>query len=545
MGAVARALLVALLLTSVAHAAPADDPTATVKVTYEAPRALLVELRVPLAWHRADLPYVELELFETPFKRPGGAAQFIKLLDQSGAERPFVARVDQPGATLALRYRVHLDHVEAEPTTGPDDVPHATPHGWFLTGRAFLPQAIRTPEGKRLDVAATLELVGFPGKLVSTAGDGPSLRAASLAALRDAVYYSGDFVDTVIQPVPRVRLLSSDFSIAELAPLGTLVARTLALATKRFGPPVQLHVLLIVDRNRWTQVEGGVIGRAVNLLVRSPPTGRVTELPGTVVVHELLHLWHTSAQMWLGEGVVRLWEIEFRILLDQLDDAAALEELSLLWDRYAAEATGRSIRPATSSWVYHGGALLALCAAGPKRALDSLESIAALRDESGQLHSERWLGALAARDPAVAVRLLAQLDQPGPIDMRACLSPLGIEATSQSYSGFTPRALALKILRAPGLSTQSPTILKRLPDSPFETGDELVACNGARVPSLNTLDWLLRDARAGDEVRCTVRRADGERAVRFSFPALEATDRATHQRLQLARPARRGASWPH
>jgi predicted metalloprotease with PDZ domain len=528
--------------TAVAPVQKYSEPRARLRARLEPgakPPHLDVTLSLPLAWTKLELRSLELRFREEAFRaRAGGYAAFVRGLDQRGRELAWSGIRPAPGPELVVRYRVKLEHAAADPVVGVDEVPHATSGGWFLNGRAFVPHIVAsTTEGeKTLDLESELVLELPPGwKLASSApGEGPRRRAESLAALRDAIYYGGSFSERrLVHGDVAVRLITSDYSDAELAPLADLAERTLALGTALLGPLPRDELLIVYDRASGRA--GGVVGRGVTLLHSEPPSSRATSPMGLVVVHELAHLWNTADAMWLREGFARYFELVLANRLDRAGPRALAEALLDAYRAYEQSIGQRALGAATDTVAYHGGATLAFCLDGELRVQkSSLFALHRAVREGGGLGARSFLDALRGRSAPLAERAEQRLAHRGAFDAADCFRNAGFRLAATRYLGFTAEALAVDVLRVGGHETSSARVYRLPEGSPFEEGDSIVSAQGKRVERMHDVDRWLAAVPAGRRFRLEVQRGSARHAIELEMPALGPEARETHRVLTLA-----------
>ncbi len=504
-----------------------------------------VTLTLPLHWVKQPFTALKLRFREEEFRKGrSGYARFVDRIHDDGAYRPWTDEFARPdGKVLTANYRIRLDHHLFDPVVGLDEVPHPTASGWFLNGRAMLP-SIRIVLGdgaeKELDLNAVMTLT-FPDGWASISsvgeGAGPEWRADALSSLRNALYYAGTFARTEVRSGrSRVEVVSQDFSAAELKPLEELVSRTLAQGTTVLGELPEERLLLIYDRG--TERAGGVVGRGVSLLYDRAPDARASSPMGTVVVHELVHLWNRADAWWLNEGLTRYFEVVLSLRIDGASPAEAGRRLANLASRYLATSSGASVAEARGGEAYAAGALFAFCvdvelrkhgsslpavhrrvrqAAGPGNALGADVFL-------------RAIGETSAETLKVARRLFAL---PGPVDVVPCMKQAGYRVRSTTVSSFTAEALALSVLGITSHDLETATVLRALPASALKPGDVITQVGKRRVSSMDDVSEALATARTGTTVPLVVTRGQEEVTVRLVVPELPAQSRRRHVRIDV------------
>lgn len=515
-------------------AAPAHDSAPgpiTIAARLDA-GALHVTLRLPRAALPAGAKRVEWVFMREEFgARPGGYADFAARITPSG-DAPWEPAFDLGDADFELRYRVDLRHHEADPKHGLDAVPRPTGGGWQLVGRAFVP--LLKVDGVLLDLPAELALdLPADWARVDTLPAAPRLRD-----LADAVYYLGRFArDELVHGAVAVQLVSSDMSPEARAGLRRLVERTLDAGEALLGPLPPGRRLLVYDR-RERGFDGGVIGEAVTVLSSTPALDRAISPEGAIVVHELVHLWIGASAPWFSEGFTRYFQTRIQARLDDDPDLDATRRLVRRHDAYARAVGTRPLAGLDDDLAYDGGASLAYCLDTDLRTrgrdLESLFRAARERAREADRAFPTDLDLAAAldlADPTAAAALRQQLAAPGPIDLQPCLQRAGYRSQRRQYVGYSARAIALDILKAPSYSAQRAEFYQVRDGSIFRPGDILRAIDGRPVELVGDIDPLL--ARARRRVDVDVLRDGAPVRLRLDIPRVPAKERETHATLEV------------
>ncbi len=505
-------------------------------------RELDVTLTVPLGWLPREADRVVVRFRNERFRAgPTNYSEFVRSIEPAGNEVPWQDDQTLPrDRVLRLRYRVHLDHAEADPVVGKDEVPHPTSAGWFLNGRAFLPR-LYLPSAEReknLDMDAELVLhVPKSWALESSAGpvEKGHVRAPSLAELHDAIYYTGQFEKHVLKEGNvSITLATTDFSTADLNGLVDLLRRTLALGNRELGPIPPVHLLVVYDRDR--ERAGGVVGRGISLLNDAPPDAKASSSTGVVVVHELMHLWNRADAEWLSEGFTRWLELVMSLRLDNASAQETARRLLSIHDNYARAIGTGSIDKARDSLAYSGGAVLAFCLDADLRADGSslFQVHRAARDKSGvPLSAEGFVAAVDAVSDKSARALRERLAKKGPIDFGACLQRAGYKVRVSEYAGITAEALALDVLHIRGHDTSSAKVLRSEEGSQLRAGDVIELVEGEAVSSMEDIPYLLRKHRLGQRIQLLVRRGHDPVEITLTMPKLPKEARPKQQRYSV------------
>lgn len=517
------------------------EPEFRVTLGFAADGSVRVKLNLPLSWYREDLDWVDLEHFKVEFDDGRGIERFLR----TEAGGPWIPRFPNPGGDLEVVYTLVPGAHEAHPKTGVDEVPHPVRGGYYHNGRSLFPTAVRTPGGKSLDAPTTIQLSAPTGmtlvsSLKPSAENLTEVRASSLAEAANAVYYLGNFRKELLSVgQSKVYIVSSDFDATELEPYVRLAKRMLSMGREVLGPATVEELLLTIDRHPGGGVDGGVTGRGISVLIPDTPDDRALPLPGTVLVHELSHLWNRADAMWLGEGYTRYLDVVFRTRLDGVNEAAALEEFLRLHSGYLASAPG-PLRNASGADAYRGGAMLSLCLDASLRAdgHSLFEAHRVLREQApaGQtmLRADEFRSVVQTLSPVTAAMLDRLLDQPK-IDVVPCFRAAGYAVTVTEYSGFSARALALDVLKVG--SYTGATVATVREGSTFRPGDVVLRSRGKAVRSISELEPLLARAKPGSKMPISVRRAGAETTIRVTIPKLAAADRPSKRLVTVVAPS--------
>lgn len=112
------------------------------------------------------------------------------------------------------------------------------------------------------------------------------------------------------------------------------------------------------------------------------------------------------------------------------------------------------------------------------------------------------------------------LDERGVLDVRECLSAVGMRLGMLRYEEATPEAL-LRVRSAPG----NPPVVER-GGSFFQRGDVIIEVNRRRVRSREDVAWALRDVDTGERFVIVVRRGEGEARTWARRPRVRDRDAA-------------------
>lgn len=503
-------------------------------------RVLDVALTVPLAWLPRDADRVVVRFRNERFRAgPTSYSEFVRGIDAARNEVPWQEEHTlPPDRVLSLRYRVHLEHAAADPVVGVDEVPHATAGGWFLNGRAFVPRLyLPTPaRDKNLDLEAEIALHLPEGYALESSAGAESegrIRTQSLAELHDAIYYTGKFQSKrLTEGSVDVTLVTSDFTAEDLAPLGSLVTRTLRLGAKELGTIPPVHLLLAYDKA--AERAGGVVGRGISLLYEAPPDGRASSPMGVVVVHELMHLWNRADQEWMSEGFTRYLEVMMSLRLDAAEKEEIAERLLSVHDNYARAIGNGTIAQARDSLAYSGGAVIAFCTDADLKADGSSLALVhqAVRKKTGvPLVVDELLNAVDAASKQSGVALRERLTRRGAIDFGKCLRQAGYRVKVTEYAGITAKALALDVLHIRGHDTSTAKVLRVEEGSPFQQGDVIESVEGTPIHSMEGVPYLLRRHRPGQIIHMLVRRGNATVRITLAMPKLAQTARPKQRRF--------------
>ena len=151
-------------------------------------------------------------------------------------------------------------------------------------------------------------------------------------------------------------------------------------------------------------------------------------------------------------------------------------------------------------------------------------------------HRFHSVAPLAAAAAALAPEPRAYLESlvrvAGPIELGPCLARAGYRVERVGYRGYTPRALALELLKVTSYSMQRAEIFKTLEGSAFRAGDIIREVDGAPVDSVPAIEPLL--ARARRRVAVTLLRDGALQTVELPIPRVSPKERARHERLTIA-----------
>ncbi|MGE0789929.1 MAG: hypothetical protein AB7S26_29920 [Sandaracinaceae bacterium] len=468
------------------------------------------------------------------------------------------ASVDRDAGTLTApvvdgvaraRYRVALEHGRHDPVHGIDNAPHPTAGGWSVPGLVVFPSIARIDDGRSLDGIGVVRMRLPEGwSHHHSVGADDASRVEHFGELGQAIHTFGTYdVTRIERGASVVRVVSSDYRAAELAPLSSLITRTLDAGAELLGPLPPGALTIVMDRVG-ASYEGGLVG-TTGIVLSGPDPGslRAHEMPGLIVVHELMHLWSRGETPWLNEGLTRMLEIALGVILEDLGPDEAAAQLGERVERYYATAgTSRRVRgDEAGAWEYEGGLAVLLSVEGELRAAGTsiLDVHRALREQHGLPVTVAALrDALDARVPGLGARLDGWLDHEGPLDLAAPLTALGFEAEATTARRLTPRALIVDVLGVRGLDTTRMTITAVRDGSALEVGDRVLEVNGQRARSLQEMAWALLDVRAGRPFDVVVQRGDGPaRAVRMRMPRLgdDARDEVPRLRIGPGRAAGR------
>lgn len=496
-------------------------------------------LRVRLDLPGSVGPVAQLPFHRGPFGRDGvGYEAFVRTLDG----RPVPDEVEVPPTGLRMEFIVELRHADAEPAAGIDEVPHPTAGGWFLVGRAFLPVVRRA--NVTISVPGRLALHLPEGwELLSSAGYGARVSDSTtfdggLAELRDAFYYTGHFHHRrVTRSGAVVELATADWPESSLDTLEVAVRGVQEFGTRALGPLSASRRLVIYDRLP-QGFAGGVVGRGIAVLASTPPPTRLSSPAGSVLVHELTHQWLVADAWWLGEGLTTYMATLAAAHLDGVSEQAMADATLALAREYLANAGELSVGELTDDRAYSAGATVAFCLdvalhAESHSVPEMLTRARTLTPDGAWMKADTFREVVAAASPVVDTLLEGWLSTRQPIDVAACYRRAGHEVAEVAYSGYTMRAIALDILKAPSFSTQRAEIFRTLDGSPFQSGDLLESVDGHAIDRVDDLDWLLRDVPAGAPVRIQVLRAGSRAEVPFTMPAVAAEQRPARVRTTV------------
>lgn len=459
---------------------------------------------------------LEMPFYSESFKKAKGYQDFV-----SAKGAPFEGRIEAASGPVDMVYQVALTHAQAAPRHGLDEVPHKTSKGWMLVGRAFLPVLKR--DGQRWSVPTLLK-IDAPQGVVSSAGraQGPA-QVGSLSDLSDAFYYLGPHESiTVTRGQTTVRIMSADFSAEALAPLKTLVDKTLSTAEASLGPAPKKERFLIFDRQS-LGFAGGVIGGDITLMSSTPPTASALAPIGAVVVHELGHLWVHADAPWLSEGFNSYFELMWGLRIDGASPRAGLDALMRLHTRYQANRKPQPIAKAKGLAAYTDGAMLAFCLDAELRQKNhTLIEVfkAALGGSPGTTVAD-LKAAVKAADPQSAAYLEAVLNSPDGVDFDGCLKSAGLTSKTESFKAFSLRDLVVSVLKITGFSPQQAQVFRIKPDSVLKVGDVIQSVDGAPIKLIPEVNWALRDKKPGQKVQLKVLRDGAVQELELVVPKVE------------------------
>ncbi|MFK7986535.1 MAG: hypothetical protein AB8I08_10975 [Sandaracinaceae bacterium] len=473
-------------------------------------------------------------LFFVPLELEQGSPSGVRFFDADAR-----AVVDEEAGTFTWpvvdgvatgHYRARLDHARFGAVRGVDNVPHPTAGGWTVPGRALFPALARIDDGRSIDGPTRLT---YGGPLPHHDSAGLSAEDSDLVPemrmMSDAVHTFGDYRAVRLeQDASAVRLLTSDYDEAELAPLADLIRRTLALGSALLGPAPPGAITVVVDRVG-DRHEGGLVGPR-GIVLSGPSLGELPAfaMPGRIVVHELMHLWARADTPWLNEGLARLLEFTGGVLLAELDADQASALLQERVNAYLSMTDGhRPLVDPTGAWPYEGGFALLVCAESALRPGGSsiLEVHRAVREAHGApLPTEAFLEALVAEEPSLETQLPVWLA--GAIPLGACLRQLGVAAEEAVVTVPSMRTLVVELLGATGIDTDTMTVERVRDGSSLHVGDRLERIADARVRSLTQLAWVVGHA-AGETITLEVLRDGQTHSIPLAVPTTLEEERPT------------------
>lgn len=479
----------------------------------EAPDTAYLEVVLRLPENLVKGHEIELPFWNEAFREADGYGAFV-----SG----------DMGIQGVVRYRVSLDHAAKGPDHGLDEVPHRTSRGWVWVGRAFVP-IVKVDGQVRSDLATTLT--------IDAAGlAGETRYQGSLGALTHRFYVFGPLNERVVtHGQASVRIVSADFDGPALEPLALLVKAALVHAEGALGQAPRGTRLLIYDRQA-QGFAGGVIGGDVSLLSSTPPSVSALSPIGTVVVHELIHLWIHGDVPWLSEGLTSYFELVLGLSIDKADTRATALELSRLLMRHESQGIGaHPVRHAEGLAAYTGGALVGLCLAARLKAVGhSLGSVieAAAPPEPGNTNRNP-LTLNALRDSLMSVApevnhgLDALLDA-GPGELGRCVEETGYSVMRRPYLGYSLKALVVDVLGITSFSPQRAEVFRVRTGSVFEPGDIVLSVAGRPIVLMPEIDLALVAVKAGTNVPVVVERAGVELGLTLVVPEVPMSSREGH-----------------
>lgn len=550
--------LLAALSGACAHAPPAPpaDPvevacarSVCLYLSFTGTAALAVRLELPPALAPKDSQRLELPFAAEPFRKAQGYGDFVRGADG----RAWQDQYEHPARGLSLRYQVRLEHAQAEPQHGLDEVPHAVRGGWFLVGRAFIPSF--KLDGRHTDPPVLLIVELGPGQRLATrAGQQKDLgsptrigRAGPLRALADAFYVIGSFHrEQVKKGQSEIEIVSGDYA-EHLPALARTVEQALSGLEAELGPMPPAQRILAYD-SLPLGFAGGVVGTDISFMSSTPPSTRALSPDTSVLIHELTHLWSTADVPWLSEGFTDYFAFLVAAKLDRVPEQEALVALLRFYGNYTAGQREASIAEGDELWTYPAGMMVAFCTDATLR--QSGSSLAAVYRRAllggplgGGVTLERFGAALEAVLPGARQSLDAMVNQRRGIDFERCLAGFGWSSSRVRYSGFPLRALVLDVLQITSFSPQRAEVFAVRSGSVFRPGDLILSVDGAPISVIPELDWLLREDRASAPAKLRVLRGGAEVELLLSVPA--GVSREDHERLMIVgSKAATAPRWP-
>lgn len=551
-------VLLAALLGACAHSSPAPpaDPVETacarsvcLHLSLTGTVALAVRLELPPGLAPKDSQRLELPFAAEPFRNASGYGDFVRGADGQAWQDQY----EQPARGLSLRYQVRLEHAQAEPRHGLDEVPHAVKGGWFLVGRSFIPSF--KLDGRHTDPPVLLIIELGPGQRLATrAGQPKDLgsptrigRTGPLRSLADAFYVIGSFRREQVQRgQSAIEIVSGDYA-DHLPALAHIVDLALRGLEAELGPVPPAQRILAYDALP-LGFAGGVVGSDISFMSSTPPSTRALSPDTSVLIHELTHLWSTADVPWLSEGFTDYFAFLVAAKLDRLPEQEALAALLRFYGNYAAGRRQQSIAEGDELWAYPAGMMVAFCTdAALRRGGSSLSAVYRQALVGGPIGGgvtlERFTAALEAALPGAGPALMAMVSQRSGIEFERCLSDLGWSSSRVRYSGFPLRTLVVDVLQITGFSPQRAEVFAVRSGSLFQPGDLILSVDGAPISVIPELDWLLHERRAGAPAKLRVLRGGAEVELLLSVPGEVA--REDHERLMIVgAKATTAPRWP-
>ncbi|HMR04957.1 MAG TPA: hypothetical protein PKA88_04255 [Polyangiaceae bacterium] len=544
-------------LADVSKSEPAFDG-ARMRVALHAPPGqtahLDVDFEMPLDFIDFDYRAVRVRFRDEKFRAGAdGYGQFVQARGKDGRHAPLADPMPPPAdKTVRLSYRVRLESHLADPVVGLDEVPHpvgsggsgaATPKGWFLNGRAFVPTlhvVTAAGEEKEVDMDAELSLASPIGHDVISSvapGKGP-WRAPSASQLRNALYYSGKFTRSQAKwGNVRADIVSSDFGPSELESLRALTTKTLRVSQEWLGPLPEKRVLLVYDRA--AERAGGVVGQGISLMYDVAPSAVASSPMGIVVVHELMHLYNRADSWWLNEGLTRYLELAMTLRLDGASIDEATRRLLELNEKYRASGASRSVAKATELEAYSAGALYCFCLDTDLRKRGA--SLAAVhrraRESAGEgaLTEAGFFDAMTALAPEAVAAARRLLQAKGPVDLKPCLERAGYRVQRRTSRQLSTKALAVDVLNILGHDLDRAQVLRVPVGSRFRRGDVITSVNGSPVRDFDQIRWLVSSQPAGARLRLGLRRGNQELFEEVPLKPLPSSAYVVHESLKVTR----------
>ncbi len=506
--------------------------------------ALKVRLTVPNERIGDAAKLVELPFMAEPFRNRSSYADFVTMAN-GGA---YTGRFDAPKGDLQLRYTVALEHAQAGPKHGIDEVPFHSHVGLFLVGRAFVP-ALKV-DGELRDVPLKLTF----GSETVTDALGPIPASGRIQAhreLRDAFYLVGP-AHSYDVPVAGTtfRLASGDADAESLARIAPMVNSVAGAASGFFGRLTKRPRTLAFHYHNSIEA-GGVVGVHTSVVGLPLPT-EPTSGTGGILVHELLHQWSRADVAWLSEGFTRYFEIKAQVALRAAGgDVLEMNALSILFqehDRLELETVRGPVRTVGGNVAYSGGALVAFCLDTELRAAGS--SLETVYRSARQRHPEPGTTEAAFRAalsemPGALKKLDSLLDAPPPFPLLDCVKRTGAPApTVTKYRGYDLRTLAVDVLGITGFSLSSSKIASAKAGSTFQAGDVITEIGGDYVHHIHEAQWALRNTKPGETVKVSIRRGGAPMQLKFKLPKVDAKHRPWRTRLRAQQRLREGNASP-
>ena len=518
-----RLPVVFLLLLWTAPAGAEPDATVTVRLV-EGADELAVVLTVPGGSGRP----VTVDFGDSPFLE--GPASWNRFVEDGGGRVP-----PWSADPAELSYRVRLTHHQVPHDHGVDEVPHPVEGGWFLVGRAFIPMF--PPASGSRPVAISWELPDGWEAAHSLAAD------PTLAEARETVFYIGQFARReVTVGGARVELVTSGYGERVLEGVAEGLVRTLERAEARLGPIPDRRKLVTLDPPPpdapMDVFQGGVIGDGVSLLTPAPPTAELGGAGGSLLIHELTHLWIHEGPLWFREGLT-----QFETVLGQGELAGMSEteriELFQGQDRHHQRVWGKeSLRGMRGYGAYTAGAVFGFCVDVELRreGSDLGQVLRGIGYRPTTRPDQDFFRRLRDISPRVARYARRWLGSRRPDDLQACLERAGYEVEVHRYLALSTVDLAEEVLGVDGMRL-SRNLVTATPDgSPFEPGDRIVEVEGAGAADAADLIWLLRDAAPESEIGLTALRNGEHIQLSVVMPVIDDSRRTEERRIEITIP---------